>query len=169
MAWDDDVEEGLDQPAVYFSSSDLELVDDSYYKGPQLVGLRFAGVAIPSGAAISSATVRFVADESDSVATNLVVRGHDVGNAGRFGLSGGVSTLVATDAAVSWNTVEPWTRGGVYHSPDLAAVVQEIVDRADWRSGNALTLIVSGTGERTAESYDGDRASAPVLEVEYRR
>jgi len=46
-------------------------------------------------------------------------------------------------------------------------VIQEIVNRPGWSSGNSLVIIVSGGGERTAESYDGDQAGAPLLYVEY--
>jgi hypothetical protein len=44
-------------------------------------------------------------------------------------------------------------------------VIQEIVNRSGWASGNALALIVTGTGERVAESYDG--SAAPELHIEY--
>lgn len=52
-------------------------------------------------------------------------------------------------------------------TPDLKAVVQEIVNRGGWVSGNALALVVTGTGRRVAVAYDGVKASAPLLHVEY--
>ena len=52
-------------------------------------------------------------------------------------------------------------------TPDLGAVVQEIVSRPGWAAGNAVVLIVSGTGHRTARAYDGKPAGAPVLHLEY--
>ncbi len=33
--------------------------------------------------------------------------------------------------------------------------------------GNALVILVTGTGERTAESYNGSSTKAPLLHVEY--
>ena len=41
------------------------------------------------------------------------------------------------------------------------------MDGPGWSSGNALALIVTGTGERVAEAYEGDQAGAPLLHVEY--
>jgi hypothetical protein len=52
-------------------------------------------------------------------------------------------------------------------TPDLAPVVQEIVSRQGWSAGNALVLIVTGSGKRVAESYNGVAAAAPLLHVEY--
>ena len=36
-----------------------------------------------------------------------------------------------------------------------------------WSTGNALVFVVTGSGRRVAESYDGDAAGAPLLHVEY--
>ena len=38
--------------------------------------------------------------------------------------------------------------------------------RPGFVSGNALVLIVTGTGKRTAESFSGDAAGAALLHVE---
>ncbi len=72
---------------------------------------------------------------------------------------------------MSWRASR-WTRrgaaGAAERTPDLSAIVQEVVSRPDWRSGNALAVMVGGSGERTAMSYDGDAAGAPILRVSYR-
>jgi hypothetical protein len=34
-------------------------------------------------------------------------------------------------------------------------------------NGNSLVIIITGTGERSAESYDGRPSGAPLLHVEY--
>ena len=57
--------------------------------------------------------------------------------------------------------------GADQRTPDLSAIVQEIIDRTDWSPGNALAIIITGTGERTAESYNGSSSGAPLLHVEY--
>jgi hypothetical protein len=46
-------------------------------------------------------------------------------------------------------------------------VVQEIVNRQGWASGNALALILTGSGARVAEAFEGGAARAPVLHIEY--
>jgi hypothetical protein len=55
-------------------------------------------------------------------------------------------------------------------TPDLSPVVQEIVNRNGWASGNAITFIIdkiSGSGFRYARSFDGYNPSAAFFHVEY--
>jgi hypothetical protein len=42
--------------------------------------------------------------------------------------------------------------------------MQEVVDRPAWTSGSALVLVITGSGARVAESFDG--TFAPVLHIE---
>jgi hypothetical protein len=53
-------------------------------------------------------------------------------------------------------------------TPDLSPVIQEIVDRPGWSSGNALAIIITGSGKRVAESFNGDANGAPLLHLRYR-
>jgi VCBS repeat-containing protein len=46
-------------------------------------------------------------------------------------------------------------------------VIQEVVNQAEWSEGNSLAIIISGTGKRVVESYNGSQAGAPLLHVEY--
>jgi len=66
---------------------------------------------------------------------------------------------------VPWATVG--AAGPDQRTPNIAPVIQEIVSRAGWSSGNALAIIITGNGERVAESYDGDPAGAPLLHIDY--
>ena len=53
-------------------------------------------------------------------------------------------------------------------TPDLASIISEITSSANsWNSGNALVIIISGSGVRVAHSYDGSPAQAPLLHVGY--
>jgi hypothetical protein len=49
----------------------------------------------------------------------------------------------------------------------MSAVIQEIVDRPGWSSGNALAILITGSGKRVAESFDGDASGAPLLHLRY--
>jgi hypothetical protein len=46
-------------------------------------------------------------------------------------------------------------------------IIQAIVDRPGWASGNALVILITGSGKRVAESFNGLPAGAPLLHVEY--
>jgi hypothetical protein len=100
-----------------------------------------------------------------------MIEGENVDDAeGFIAASGNISSRSRTLAAVPWSPV-PWTivgeAGPDQRTPNIASVIQEIVNRPGWASGNSLVVIITGTGERTAESYNGDSAGAPLLHVEY--
>ena len=56
---------------------------------------------------------------------------------------------------------------GNQRSSDLSAVVQEIVDREGWVSGNAMAFMIMGSGKRVADSREGGSDKAAVLHIEY--
>lgn len=165
----DDAEDRLASGAVKLKSSDLELGED---KGrPQLVGLRFAGLSIPRGASITSAHLQFQVDEVNTGTTDLTIAGEASDDALTFtSSSGNITSRTTTAASVTWSP-PPWATkgeaGAAQQTPDIATVIQEIVNRPGWQSGNSLVLIIAGTGERTAESFDGDATGAPLLHIEY--
>jgi len=160
---DDDAEELISSGAIDLSSSDLELVRES---GDQEIGMRFLGVTIPPGATITNAYVEFAVDETDSETTNLTFWGEDTDNPGTFTSTvNDITNRTKTSASVDWNNIAAWdTVGQLKQTPNLKTIIQEIVDRPGWASGNAMVIIVTGTGKRVADSYSG---TAPMLHVEY--
>ncbi|HAS42309.1 MAG TPA: hypothetical protein DCS93_17660 [Microscillaceae bacterium] len=157
---------------MYLNSTDLELVRDGSARGNQLIGMRFRSLNVPQGATITSAYIQFTTDETNTGTTNLIIRGHDVSNAGTFtSTDGNISSRSLTSASVAWNNLPAWNTvgqaGSSQRTPNLSSIVQEIVSRSGWNAGNAMVMIISGTGERTAESYDGSSSSAPQLVVTY--
>ena len=162
----DDAEE-KPSGSMRLSGADLELVTD---RGSiQTIGLRFAGVPLPHGASITNAYVQFTVDEVSTGATSLAVRGQAADNARTFTTAGrDVSSRPTTNAQVNWSPA-PWdtkgASGAAQQTPDLSSVVQEVTNRPGWSSGNALVLVVTGGGTRTAEAFDG--TAAPVLHIEY--
>jgi cysteine-rich repeat protein len=166
-AGSDDAEQGVS--AVALAGNDLELVTDGSVV--QTVGIRFGSVALPVDALLLGAWIQFRADETGSDAASLLVQGQAADNPGTFTTAAGnVSTRPRTLASVSW-TPPPWTfvsgAGPAERTPDLSALLHEIVDRPGWVSGNAMAFIFTGSGRRTAESYEGLAAGAPLLHVEY--
>lgn len=125
---------------VDLDSSDLELVADG--SSVQTVGMRFTVVTVPRGATITATSVTFVADEVDTASASLTIAAQ------------------AADDPAAFTTAS-------YRTPDLRPVLQEVVQRSDWASGDPLVLIVTGSGQRTAESYEGGSRKAPVLHLEY--
>jgi beta-lactam-binding protein with PASTA domain len=171
-AGSDDAEESVTDGSMYLTSSDLELVSDLRTIGSdQTVGMRFNGAGIPQGVTVSSAYLQFQVDEVGTDFTSLTIRGEAIDNSPTFvSANGNLSARNRTAASVPW-LPGPWSTAGAagpdQQTPDLSAVIQEIVNRPGWSSGNSLTIIINGTGQRTAESYDGDPAAAPLLLIQY--
>jgi chitodextrinase len=165
----DDVEESLATSALDMTSSDLELIQAG--SKVQLVGLRFLGIPVPPGARITSAYVQFTVDETSSDATSLSVRAERATNAAPFGTGAALPSARATTAASAAWSPAAWTSvgaaGAAQRTPDLALVIQEVVDQPGWSSGNALVLLVSGSGKRVAEAFDGVSSAAPELVLQY--
>jgi hypothetical protein len=154
---------------VSLTSTDLELVTDG--TAAQTVGLRFASVAIPQGRTIVAAWVQFQVDEATTAATNLRVDGQAANTALVFTTAtNNISSRPRTTNFVNWSPAAWPTVGAAgvaQRTPSLVPIIQEIVNRPGWASGNALALIVTGTGSRVAEAFDGLPAAAPLLHVEY--
>ncbi|NND91678.1 MAG: Ig-like domain-containing protein [Granulosicoccus sp.] len=163
----DDMEEFADG-GPDLVSSDLEMTFD---KSNQIVGMRFQAVPVPNGAIITAAHVQFTVDEVDSAPTDLIVQAEITDNSAPFADEmRNLSSRSLTLASVPWSP-PAWTvrgqSGAPQQTPDLAGLIQEIVDQPGWTSGNALSILVEGNGVRTAESFDGDADSAARLVIEY--
>jgi len=157
---------------VFISSPDLDM---SFGIGVNLlVGMRFNGLNIPTGANIINSHIQY---EVDAVTTNpasLIFRGEAVDSAATFSAAlGDISGRILTTDSVNWNNVPAWTTiGAIESSPDLGIIIQEIIDRPGWTSGNSMAIIVEGTTSeaRIAKAWDqdlGSPANAPILTVSY--
>jgi hypothetical protein len=171
----DDAEEYKSDGSMYIGSSDLEL---AYEDGttPQWIGMRFQNITVPQGSGIANAYVQFTADNTNSEGTNLTIYGQDVSTAPTFeNTNSNISGRDRTSTTVNWEPAA-WTggeRGVNQRTSDISSIIREIVGRGDWLSGNDLVIIIDGTGEREAESYEGatinhsDPTLAPMLHLDY--
>ncbi len=134
-------------------------------------GIRFTGLSIPQGAAIDNAYIQFVAKDNLSATCRLVLSGQAADDPKTFSnAQADVSKRPETSARVTWN-VPPWNNnesGSKQQTADLTPVVQEIVNRSGWQSGNSLVIFVKGmSGKRSARTFDGAPDRAPELVVRY--
>jgi len=163
----DDAEE---QPTggVSLSSSDLELIDD---KGKlQIIGLRFK-LDIPQGAIIEDSKIQFTTDETSSGTADFNIHAEASDDSSTFSTAlNNVKSRAKTTAVVNWSPPGWDTVGSAtadQQTPSLAALTQEIVSREGWVNGNYISFIITGTGTRTAESFDGVPDAAAKLTVHY--
>jgi len=134
--------------------------------GSQWNIFRRANVQIPQGVTISAATLLLTSAASQSAGQTQTIWGEDALNSAALAAtSNNTSARTRTTASAIW-VVPAWStgeQGADTTSPDLSAIIQEIVDQASWVPGNALSLILlrtDGSGGRTAAgvsngTYDG--------------
>lgn len=162
---EDDAEEN-EAGEINLTSSDLEMVLDGVQ---QQVGLRFKDIGLAQGAKIREAYLQFTCDEASEVPTSLLISGELSPAAARFAIeSHDISSRPRTRAQVGWMP-PAWKKTGqatkAQRSPNIAQLVQEIVDQADWQSGNSMAFLVEGSGQRTAVASKGNTKSSAKLVV----
>jgi hypothetical protein len=163
----DDAEESA-SGNINLTHSYLELV---YDKSNQIIGIRFNNLTLPQSATIHYAYVQFQTGKVSSQVTSLSIKGQATDNAPTFrNLKKNISSRVQTTASANW-TPSSWTvineSGAQQRTPNLSALIQEVINRPGWTSGNSVVLIITGSGVRTAWSYNGLPSGAPLLHIEY--
>ena len=163
----DDAEESSVDGSVALGNPALKIVNRAGVN--QTVGLRFAGLSIPQGATIQNAYIQFQCRVQTTAAASLLIEGQAADNPSTFArITNNISSRARTSADVGW-VPAPWgtvgAQGPDQQTPDLTSVMQEIVNRGGWGPGDPMVFIITGTGVRTAEAFDG--LFAPVLHVTY--
>ncbi|MGY8687544.1 MAG: malectin domain-containing carbohydrate-binding protein, partial [Verrucomicrobiales bacterium] len=167
-AKEDDAEEAEDG-AVALASSDLEMTKDEAKH--QVIGMRFRKMQIPRNKVLEAAYLQFTVKDPSETPADLVISIEDDVDPPQYkNEKGNISGRKTTSTMIHWSP-EPWTEkdasGKAQRTPNLAPLIQEIVNREDWKPGNALSFIVSGTGHRSALSFDGKKEKAPKLFVKF--
>ncbi len=161
----------------YYANGDLDIGfanwDSAASSGSTatIVGIRFNNIPISKGATITNAYIEFVADKNSTSLpseTKLYFKGEATDHAQTFvNETDEIQNRKRTTASVTWSDVPAWTYGNTYQSPDLSAIVQEIIDRDGWGAGQAMAFIITADGKRDARPYDDGYATAPKLHIEY--
>jgi CSLREA domain-containing protein len=167
--WVDDAEEVLANGQISRRDGALDISDDPWWQGPQVVALRFQQVPVPPGSTITRASIRFVAERARTEPTSLRFAAEASDNASPvLWADYNISSRPTTAASVAWSNIPAWMAAGVLHeTPDLSSIVQEVVNRPGWRDGNALLFTITGEGRRIAAAYDREPNLVPVLYLEY--
>lgn len=168
----DDAEQNAGTGAVSVTGTDLELTADGGTQ--QVIGMRFFDLKIPRGATITNAYLEFTPRSDQTVNTgnpSITIRAQDADNAATFSTTANdVSSRPVTSASVTW-TPANWTVGTLAQTNSISSLVQAVVNRAGWASGNSMAFVMSGAAAnnfRRAWSFDANGVtSAPRLVVQY--
>jgi len=133
---------------------------------------RFSNCTIPAKAKIVSASIELCQVQTVSGKDiNLTIVGNDADNAVAPTNASEYQNLVLTAATVAWE-LEAITATGFLKSPDITSIIQEIVDRAGWASGNAVQILVKNNnsgpgGYLLSYTYNQGASYGAKLNVEY--
>ncbi len=140
-------------------------------------GLRFNNVAIPRGAVITTANVTLTGSDIRSLVTvRTRLTGEDVDNAANFTTLANFNARVHTTANISWDAIGAWGVGVAYPSPEINTIIQEIVNRPGWVSGNSIVIFWEDWENRStnidqtcriAYSFESDSVNCAKLKTKY--
>src|SRR3989339_615082 len=167
---EDDNDVVIDSITVSISTDDAEqendemdtLIDDDLDAGWEGAdgdaniltnGLRFQNVTIPKGAIIETAYLEITSHEPKTVedVAKLTIVAEAADNAPTFTMESLITARTKTAATVKWDVAEEWGLWTTHKTPELKSIVQEIVNRSGWTSGNAIAFIVSGEHQGVTE------------------
>ncbi len=154
---DDDVDVGFPDPDLF----------NSFF--------RFPNIALGQGETVIKAQIKWWNEFQPGVTTkSILISALDADDASAPTTFAQAETPAAgrTTASVAWTHPDS-TQWQV--SPDISTVIQEILDRATWASGNAIVIYTEDNGSASGEYVqtinafgslvDGNTANKPVLEV----
>ncbi len=169
---EDDAEENGVSGRVDSDSKDLELTfdtnnGDSY----QIVGLRYPNMNIPPGVNILEAKIQFTVDEKNSDSTSLQFYAEtSTASAPFVEVDNNLTNRSLTSTFVNWNP-PVWEQLGASSpnqlTPDLSSIIQEVLDQDNYSKDSPITIIIKGTGERTADSFEGGITRSAKLCITY--
>lgn len=139
------------------------------------ISLRFTSVTIPQGASITSAKITFVSPSyAQSITLKAKIEGVDEDNTAEFVISpeSTAKTRTKTTANVAWEQALSVAADTAFDTPNIGTIVQEIVDRAGWSSGNAMAFYLSDNGSSSGqyidmEEYNSSSSEAALLTIVY--
>lgn len=104
-------------------------------------------LAVPTGAVVQSAVLRLRGSSDNSGAPQVVIRAFAATNLSPFAAGPGPSVTglhPLTSAAAPW-TPPAFSAGVSYDSPDLSALIQEVVNLPGWAPGQFIGLALTAT------------------------
>jgi len=166
---DDDAHEKDDGKGFKSTSSDVRMDFNPDSSKRWNSGFRFTNMNIPQGSTIVSAILEIYVIDPNNDDPNVDIFANDVDDAEDFEDEKDVTSRARTTTSVRWTATG--TGSGFQSSPNIATVVQEVIDRTGWTSGNALVILVDGTSEGKkrfqARAYDGNTTQAAKLNITY--
>jgi len=153
-------------------SSYLVVGDDRTYTAPYYMSaMRFTNIDAPRNAHIVDAHLK-ISSISEGFRGQIygVIQAETADDVTDFS-SRYIGAMSKTTEAIAWDHKDAWAANTYYTSPDISSVIQEVVSRAGWNSGNSMAIYYSTRAEsgksRMFGSFESGAGFAAVLEITY--
>lgn len=157
-------------------TAEIRVGDDYASRYDEWIFMTFRGIDIPQGATIINATVTVTVTDTDGANGSIAIQGEDEDTGTAITSVADYESRNKTTAITNWNWAGLSSFPAEMTSDDFSDVVQEIIDRPGWVSGNDITLFFTdafGAGfqqQSLLQIYAYDQSSgayAPTLNIEY--
>ena len=140
----------------------------------QSIGLRFQSIDVPANATISSAYLQLTSAGFETGDVHLAIDIQASASAAQFSATdNSLSSRTYSGSPVAWNNVPETPAGSSSRSPDLTSLIQGMVNRGGWVSGNSalikMDVATGSTGQRMFVSGDAAGSGGARLIVQYQQ
>jgi len=163
-----DVEES-NTGAMGLTSGDLDLfMDDDDAATTYKIGLRYQNLPLSVNTSVSSAYLKFQVDEVSTGSSSFNIQIESTSNSAAFTTANSnLSNRVFLNTSTSWQSVPAWNvfgaSGSSQTSPDISELLNAVIEQSGTVANNAMTLMITGTGIRTAVSFDGNNTGVELI------
>ena len=138
--------------------------------GHQFNSFLIFSLSVPKNVIVSTATLGFVSQGTTGVTFSTDIQAEASDDASPPTDDSAFHALTYGAQSVTWANVIPWVTENTYFTSDISTLIQEIVDRVGWVSGNNIQLVfvnstATGTNRRLPYAYESDPAKAAELTV----
>lgn len=133
-----------------YASNQISIGNDN--TGSNDAGFRFLRSVIPNNAKIVKAVIRVKSAVNSTKRPTWVIKGMKQPSALSFDASHRPSQAPKTTATVAWVPGADWVQNTWYESPDIKAIIQEIIDQTEF-TNKAIGIVIEDNAS-TANHYE---------------
>jgi hypothetical protein len=164
------IDDGLDDAQEAGGTPNPTAVSMNCATSNAYIGLRFQGIGLAKGVIINSAALKVNLPSGSYDTPNVTQYGQLIPNAPAFTTNtNDISSRTLTQAAVPWTSTASGT--GWRQPPDIAAVIQELVDQEEWSEGNYFAIIIRGNSTTSSplriNAYEAGVSTRAYIIIDY--
>lgn len=134
------------------------------------VALHFPVLDIPQGLTVTDARLIFTSATNENGPASWNIDAENIDDSPALtNTDNNIGGRTLTGTPVTAVSPDPVNANDTFTSPDISSVIQTVVNRPGWCGGNAITFVITGSGNRYLHSYDSNSSLAPRLQVTFDR